>query len=61
MVERNKIVGRDEHIHTTIYKQRPPYTGNDTQYSIITYMGKESEKEWMYAYANSITMLHTWN
>ena len=23
-------------------------TGNSTQYSIITYMGKESEKEWIY-------------
>ena len=24
-------------------------TGNSTQYSVIIYMGKESEKEWMYA------------
>ena len=23
-------------------------TGNSTQYSVITYMGKESEKEWIY-------------
>ena len=25
-------------------------TGNSTQYSVIIYMGKESEKECMYAY-----------
>ena len=25
-------------------------TGNSTQYSVITYMGKESEKEWMYVF-----------
>ena len=25
-------------------------TGNSTQYSVITYIGKESEKEWIYVY-----------
>ena len=25
-------------------------TGNSTQYSVVTYMGKESEKEWIYVY-----------
>ena len=25
-------------------------TGNSTQYSVITYMGKESEKGWIYVY-----------
>ena len=25
-------------------------TGSPTQYCVITYMGKESEKEWMYVY-----------
>ena len=25
-------------------------TGNSTQYSIISYMGKESNKEWIYVY-----------
>ena len=25
-------------------------TGNSTQYSVITYMGKESEKEWIYVH-----------
>ena len=25
-------------------------TGNSTQYSVISYMGKESEKEWIYVY-----------
>ena len=24
--------------------------GNSTQYSVITYRGKESEKEWIYVY-----------
>ena len=27
-------------------------TGNSIQYSVITYMGKESEKEWTYVYVN---------
>ena len=25
-------------------------TGNSTQYSVMTYMGKESKKEWTYVY-----------
>ena len=25
-------------------------TGNSTQYSVMTYMGKESGKEWIYVY-----------
>ena len=25
-------------------------TGNSTQYSVMTYMGKESEKGWIYVY-----------
>ena len=25
-------------------------TGKSTQYSVVTYMGKESEKEWIYVY-----------
>ena len=25
-------------------------TGNSTQYSVITYLGKESKKEWIYVY-----------
>ena len=25
-------------------------TGNSTQYSAMTYMGKESQKEWVYVY-----------
>ena len=29
-------------------------TGNSTQYSVITYMGKESEKEWMYVHVQEI-------
>ena len=47
----------DEHIHTTICmidnQQGPLYsTGNSTQYSVITYMRKESEKEWIYVCAS---------
>ena len=26
-------------------------TGNSTQYSIMTYMGKKSKKDWIYVYA----------
>ena len=37
------------------YKKNPTYllysTGNSTQYYVITYMGKESEKGWRYIYA----------
>ena len=29
-------------------KDLPHSTGKSTQYSVITYMGKESEKEWIY-------------
>ena len=25
-------------------------TGNSTQYSVMTYMGKDSKKEWIYVY-----------
>ena len=25
-------------------------TGNSTQYSVVTYMGKESKKEWIHVY-----------
>ena len=41
-------------IHTTIYKinKDPPYnTGNYIQYLVITYNGKESEKEYIYVYS----------
>ena len=29
-------------------------TGKSTQYYVVTYMGKESEKEWMYVYVQLI-------
>ena len=39
----------------SLYKKNPTYllysTGNSTQYYVITYMGKESEKGWRYIYA----------
>ena len=43
----------DWYIHTTVYKQVTNRdllynTGNSTQYSVMTYMGKESKKEWIY-------------
>ena len=41
------VRGWDYHIHTTIYKignQQEPTEGNVIQYSVITYMRKESEK-----------------
>ena len=31
-------------------------TRNSTQYSVITYMGKESEKEWIYVYPNPLAV-----
>lgn len=41
-------------VHTTVYKidnQGPMYsTGNSTQYSIINYMRKESEKKQIYVH-----------
>ena len=44
----------DWHIPTTIYKIDNKdllySTGNSTQYSVMTYMGKESKKEWIYVY-----------
>ena len=32
------------------YKNLLYSTGNSTQYSVMTYMGKESKKEWIYVY-----------
>ena len=43
-------------IYTLLYieqitnKNLPYSTGNSTQYSVMTYMEKESRKEWMYVY-----------
>ena len=41
-------------MHTTIYKIDNKdllySTGNSTQYAVITYMGKESKKVWIYVY-----------
>ena len=34
-------------------------TGNSTQYSEITYMGKEFEKEWIYRYDSLCYILET--
>ena len=49
----NWPVGLD--IYTIIYGmdeyQGPTFsTGKSTQYFVVTYVGKESEKEWIYVY-----------
>ena len=36
------------HIKQILNKELVYSTGNSTQYSVITYMGKESEQEWIY-------------
>ena len=51
----DKLGDWDRHIHTTIYKQITNKdllysTGYSTQYSVMTYMGKESKEEWIYVY-----------
>ena len=44
------------HIYTLLYikqitnKNLLYITGNSTKYSVMTYIGKESKKEWIYAY-----------
>ena len=52
---RDKLGAWDWRKDTTLYKvdngQGPTvYTWKSTQYSVMTYMGKESEKEWIYVY-----------
>ena len=37
-------------IHFEFNKDLLYSTGNSTQYSVMTYMGKESKKEWIYVY-----------
>ena len=36
-------------------------TGNFTQYSVMTYMGKESKKEWIYVYIHICVLLYSRN
>ena len=36
-------------------------TGNSTQYSVTTYMGIESKKQWIYVYVQLITLLYSRN
>ena len=55
MGEACKLGGWDEHIHNVLYikqiiKDLRYSAGNATQYSVITYMEKESEKEQVYVY-----------
>ena len=62
--ERGRInweIGTD--IYTLLYikqitnKDLLNSTGNSTQYSVMTYIGKESKKEWIYVYT-SIYLIH---
>ena len=52
MVEGDKSVIRDQQMHTIIYKINSEdllySTGNYIQYLVITYNGKETEKEYIY-------------
>ena len=51
---RDKLGDWDWHIHVTKYKTDNKdllySTVNSTQYSVMTYMGIESKKEWIYVY-----------
>ena len=38
------------HMKQTTNKHLLDSTGNSTQYSVMTYMGIESKKEWIYVY-----------
>ena len=57
--QRGKVGGRDNqefgintytllHIKQIINRDLMQSAANSTQYSVVTYMGKESEKEWIY-------------
>ena len=44
-----------------IVKYRAEATGNSTQYSVMVYVGKESEKEWMCVHVLKTTLLYCRN
>ena len=59
--QKRQVAGRggqgvwDWHMYTMVYEMVGQWdllysTGNATQYSVIIYMGKESEKEWICVY-----------
>ena len=55
MKGKDKLGFGDEYIHATIYdidkSQGPTFsTGKSTQYSVIMYLGKESEKGYIYPF-----------
>ena len=59
----DKSGASDYHKHTTIYKiDNQQYllysTGNSTQYSLITYMRKETKKEWINIYIYIYTYIY---
>ena len=47
---RLKQLSMHDHIKYITNKDLLYSTGNSTQYSAMTYMGKESQKEWVYVY-----------
>jgi len=57
---RDILEDRDWHIYTAIYRiyNLSYSTGNSTQYSVMTYMGKESKKRVNICIPDS---LYTWN
>ena len=44
----HKEFGTTEHLTLTTCKNLLNTTGNSTQYSVMTYVGKESLEEWIY-------------
>ena len=54
--KKQKTKQKKNHIHSTTYtiinKDLLYNIGNSTQHSVLTYMGKESEKEWIYVYVS---------
>ena len=52
---RYRLEVQDQHIHSTVYKtdnQQGPTVGseNSIQHSTMAYIGKETQKEWIYDY-----------
>ena len=57
----DKLEDWDCHIHTAIYKiinkDLLYCKGKSTQYSVITYIGIRSKKEWIYVYVETNLIL----
>ena len=62
LINGNKLRDWDWYIHPTIIKQITNEnllysTGHSTQHSAVTYMGKESKEDWIYAYIHPHTYI----